>query len=67
MKISFSTSFKENPGFPFPLVCPKCEHEQTKPLGELRKKPEFTCANCGTVVTVNLDQLDAVFDGFKNL
>lgn len=67
MSFKIGMSFTENANFPFPLVCPKCEHEQTKALGELRKKPEFTCQKCGTFVTVNLDQLDAVFDGFKNL
>lgn len=56
MKMDFT--FKENPDFPLNLACPSCGRETAVALGELRNKPEFTCAGCGTNVAVDLSQLD---------
>lgn len=67
MTFNINFSFSENPDFEFPLVCPQCEQQQTKPLGELRQNPEFTCTGCGTMVRVDMAQLDAVFASLKDL
>lgn len=67
MSFDINFSFSENPDFAFPLMCPKCEQQQTKPLGELRQNPEFTCTGCGTVVRVDMGELDAALAGLKDL